>query len=350
VRLIPTHDEVQTRHYQACGEEESLRWLAPPGSGADSPRPPPPHLVQRPPRELFVRGRSAAFELLRWLPEFGFAVVGTRKPQARSVELVRSRLRALEGTRLIILSGLALGIDTAAHEAALRSGLPTIAVLGGSLDDVYPRENRALASRIIERGGLLVSEFPAGTQIERHFFLLRNRLIAGWAKATWIVEAGARSGALNTAKWAFDQNRDTYATPCFPGDPAHAGNQGLIHRDKAHAFWEPDNLGQTWKEFGSLGHRSRIHPQPSLWGSRRYARAHYNDGGEDSDASHLSRVVIRATVESGGASVQFLLDWALAREWNPQRFFDALQTCLNEKRIEDHGGILCSLRPVGSRQ
>ena len=211
-----------------------------------------------------MRGRPHAFELLRWLPEFGFAVVGTRKPQARSIQLTRSRLRALEGTRLIIISGLALGIDAAAHEAALSSRLPTIAILGGPLDEIYPPENRELASRILRQGGLLVTEYPPGAKIERHFFLMRNRLIAGWSKATWIVEAGFRSGALNTAKWAFDQNRDTYATPCFPGDPAHAGNQGLIYGDKAHPFWEPDNLGHTWQEFENLGHRRRINPMPSL--------------------------------------------------------------------------------------
>jgi DNA protecting protein DprA len=287
---------------------------------------------------LFIRGQRRAFELLRWLPSYGMAVVGTRRPQNRSLALVRARLRSLEGTRLIILSGLAAGIDAAAHEAALESRLPTIAILGGPLDDIYPAENRALADRILKEGGLLASEYPPGTPIERRFFLARNRLIAGWAKATWIVEAAARSGALNTASWAWEYDRDTYATPCFPGDPAHAGNQGLIQRDKAHAFWAPKSLKETWPELRNLGHPRRIHPQPSLWDARSYRTL-----SPRTDAELLSREVVRATVQRGGASVDHVLEWALARAWEPSRFFETLQLCLQEGFIFDKNGILCSV-------
>ena len=286
-----------------------------------------------------MRGRPEAFGLLSRLPEWGFAVVGTRSPQARSLHLVRSRIQALEGTRLILLSGLALGVDSAAHEAALGSRLPTIAILGGSLDEIYPPENRGLALRIVENGGLLVTEFAPGTKIERHFFLLRNRLIAGWSKATWIVEASFRSGALNTASWAWDHDRDTYATPSFPGEPAFAGNQGLINRDKAHAFWELSSLGHSWKEFKNLGLKRRLNLMPTLGDEVPASDPHLL-----SDTAQLTQEVHRATLEQGGASVETLLEWALKRTWIPQRFFDVLQTCLLERRIEDHQGILRSTR------
>jgi DNA protecting protein DprA len=326
--LPPFETEFETRHYRA--------WDRNPG--ADLSGPPPASLFgERPPTDLYIRGRSRAFELLRWLPEFGFAVVGTRRPQTRSLALVHSRLRALEGTQLIIISGLALGVDAAAHEAALDWRLPTVAVLAGPLDEIYPPENRALAERILRSGGLLVSEYPSGSRIEKHFFLLRNRIIAGWAKATWIVEASFRSGALNTAGWAWEYNRDTYATPCFPDDPAHAGNQGLIQRDKAYAFWAPNTLKASWSEFKNLGHARRIHPLPSLWDS-----VDYEAPEPQNDLELLTREVVRATVQRGGASVDFLLDWAVSRDWEPSRFFETLQKGLQNRRIDDRNGILCS--------
>jgi DNA protecting protein DprA len=349
MRLIHSSSEIRTRRYRSTGEGAQSAWSvceSPGGGEVENPLfPPPPGLIQKlPPQELFIRGRADAFELLAHLPEFGFAVVGTRNPQARSRALVRSRLRSLEGTRLIVLSGLALGIDAAAHEAALTSRLPTIAILGSPLDEIYPPENRSLADRIVQQGGLLVTEFASGVRIERHFFLLRNRLIAGWAKATWIVEAGFRSGALNTASWSWDHDRDTYATPSFPGDPSYTGCTSLIYREKALAFWEPDSLHHTWPQLRNLGHRGRIHPMPKLWDS-----SVYNDGGPFSDAQSLKKEVSRATLRQGGASVEFLLDWALAHQWNPQRFFEALQLCLNERQIEDRGGVLSSFGLSGDR-
>lgn len=328
--LLPPFDsEYETRHYGAWDKR-------PPQSL--SPHPPSSTLLgKHPAKELFIRGQPRAFELLRWLPDLGFAVVGTRRPQTRSLALVHSRLRSLEGTRLIILSGLALGIDAAAHEAALDWHLPTIAVLASPLDEIYPPENRALAERILKGGGLLISEVPQGSKIEKHFFLLRNRLIAGWARATWIVEASFRSGALNTASWAWEYDRDTYATPCFPDDPAHAGNQGLIQRNKAYAFWAANTLKESWPELKNLGHPRRIHPLPSLWDTDTYEQTE-----EVSDLELLTRAVVRATVQRGGASVDFLLDWAVSRSWEPARFFEALQMGLNSRRIDDRNGILCS--------
>jgi DNA protecting protein DprA len=349
MRLVHPPQNILTLHFRALGEGSASSWHPPEVLGDDPPLPPPPGLIcEHVPGELFVRGRPHAFELLRWLPELGFAVVGTRKPQPRSLHLVRARMRALEGTRLIILSGLALGVDAAAHEAALSSGLPTIAILGSPLDNIYPAENRGLVDRIIEGGGLIVSEFAPGTAIQPHFFLLRNRLIAGWSKATWVVEASHRSGALNTAEWALDHNRDTYATPCFPDDPALAGNQRLIKRDKAHPFWEPRDLAETWKEFETLGKRQTRGPATSLWSASRIPEPHhYNDNDSLSDAQRLAFHVAAITRQQGGAPVESLLDWALALGWDPQRFFDALRRSLDEQRIEDHGGLLCSAGSSG---
>lgn len=208
-------------------------------------------MVENPPAELFIQGSDQALDLLSRIPDFGLAVVGTRDPQTRSLSLVRRTIAELRGTPLIILSGFARGVDTCAHETALQFGLPTIAVLAGGCDQPYPRENEFLKQKILNAHGLIISEFAPGTEPRPHFFLQRNRLIAGWAKATWVVEASYRSGALNTAYWAREHQRLCFATPCFPSDPVYCGNQVLIDRDHALPLWGTHSLGAAWLDLSS---------------------------------------------------------------------------------------------------
>ncbi len=178
----------------------------------------------------------AALSLLRHLPEAGFAVVGTRHPQIRSLDLLAQTLHDLKNSGIIIVSGLARGVDSRAHELALDYGLKTIAILGCGIDVDYPRENRHLKQKILDQGGLIISEVePNDPPLPRNF-VNRNRLIAGFAKATWIVEAASISGTLNTAKWTMDLNRDLYATSCFPGDPFFQGNEKLLAQKDTHRY------------------------------------------------------------------------------------------------------------------
>jgi len=130
-----------------------------------------------------------------------------------------------------VVSGLARGIDTAAHEGALDASGRTVAVLGSGLDRTYPAENERLAGRITSAGAV-VSEFALGTPPLPEHFPRRNRVIAGWSRAVVIVEAAARSGALNTARCAADEGRDVLAVPGHPTQPASAGTNQLI-RDGA---------------------------------------------------------------------------------------------------------------------
>jgi DNA protecting protein DprA len=206
----------------------------------------------RHPWRILSRGEPS--RLFETLPACGFAVIGTRSPQHRSLELVRKSLEGLRGTGLVILSGFARGVDAAAHEAALDSGLNTLAIVGSGIDLDYPSGSIDLKQRIIAQGGMILSPFPDGTPPLRRNFTERNRLIALLSRAVWVVEGAAVSGTLNTASWASRMDRDLYATPAFPGDSFFSGNQKLLSHEVpdrhplAHAFYGPGSLLGTWPD------------------------------------------------------------------------------------------------------
>jgi len=218
--------------------------------------------IKSPPKTIYIQGKPEALKLLDSLPDRGFAVVGTRAPQKRCLELTEKTILGLRSTGLIILSGLARGIDQKAHEAALKAGLPTIAVLGCGIDQTYPPENENLKNEILARGGLILSEWGPGIDPLPPFFIQRNRLIAGLSQATWVVQAGERSGACNTGGWATDMNKKLYCTPSFPGDPALMGNQKLILNKQATPLWSIDDLTQTW--FDLIHHLDGQHSASEL--------------------------------------------------------------------------------------
>ncbi|UCC80977.1 MAG: DNA-processing protein DprA [Candidatus Zixiibacteriota bacterium] len=140
------------------------------------------------------------------------AVVGSRKPSDYGQRIARNMVGELAASGITIVSGLAYGIDSTAHEAALRSGGRTVAVFGNSLDIIYPAGNRRLANEIKDKG-CLVSEFPRGTQPEPYNFPVRNRIISGLSDGVLVVEAREKSGALITANHALNQGRDVLAVP-----------------------------------------------------------------------------------------------------------------------------------------
>jgi len=173
-----------------------------------------------PPPVLYVKGDLAA------LRGHSLAVVGTRSPTGYGTNCTRALVGELCG-HLAIVSGLARGIDTSAHERCLELGGRTVAVLGCGIDRVYPPENRDLAERVCERGAL-VSEFPPGTIPEAYNFPRRNRVISGMSCGVIVVEAGAKSGSLITADYALQQNRVVFAVPGPINSPVSAGTFRLI--------------------------------------------------------------------------------------------------------------------------
>ncbi len=289
--------------------------------------------VPQPPPVLYVQGSELALPLLSFLPQRGLAVVGTRTPHARSLSHLHHWMRDLRGSNLIIISGLARGIDAAAHKAAIDAGLPTIAILGCGLDLNYPQENFRLRNEILEAGGLIISEFPPRTPARAHHFLQRNRLIAGWSQGTWIVEAGCPSGALNTAKWARELDRLCFAVPGYPGDPHLTGNQLLLDRDHALPFWGTHSLGAAWIQLiqsPSFKPAKKTHDP-----SGEYSQAKFPD-----DNSALQNQVKNLTHLQGGAQIDELLNWAVTQGWTPQRFFLALQSAIQQGFLNDQNGTL----------
>jgi len=182
--------------------------------------------VYDPPPVLYVRGRLRAEE-----GPATVAVVGSRAATPAGKALARHIARDLAGAGATVVSGLARGIDAAAHRGALEAGGRTVAVLGSGLDRIYPSEHVELAAAIADRGAV-VSELPLGTAPFAGNFPKRNRIIAGWAKAVVVVEAAMKSGALVTARVALDEGREVMAVPGHPSQPSCAGCNQLI-RDGA---------------------------------------------------------------------------------------------------------------------
>ncbi|MDB5539994.1 MAG: dprA [Devosia sp.] len=156
------------------------------------------------------------------------AIVGARNASTAGQKFAQMLAADLGEARYTVVSGLARGIDAAAHRASLRSG--TVAVLAGGLDHIYPDENIPLAHQIVENGGALITEMPLGWEPRARDFPRRNRLVSGLTLGTVVVEAAKRSGSLITARLALEQNREVFAVPGSPLDPRAEGGNALIQQ------------------------------------------------------------------------------------------------------------------------
>lgn len=242
----------------------ALDWVAAPGHAivtlADEIYPRALLETADPPALLYAIGRV---ELLR-AP--ALAIVGSRNASAQGAHNAESFAKALSDAGLTIVSGLALGIDAAAHRGGLAGPGSTIAVLGSGIDVVYPRRNAELAGEIASRG-LLLSEFPLATAPLAHNFPRRNRLISGLARGCLVVEAALASGSLITARAAADQGREVFAVPGSIHSPLSKGCHALI-KSGAKLVESADDVLAELSGF-----------KPSAFASTTAPRAQPGDGG-----------------------------------------------------------------------
>jgi DNA processing protein len=189
--------------------------------------------IYDPPLVLYVKGDPEA------LGKIGIAVIGTRHPTPYGVGMAERLACDLAARGLIITSGMARGIDTAAHRGALNAHGKTVAVWGTGLDVTYPKENQKVADRILESGGAILSEFPLGTFPAPQNFPIRNRVISGLSIGVLVIEAGEYSGTRVTARCALEQGRDVYAVPGNVTNKLSWGPNTLIKQGAALvASWE----------------------------------------------------------------------------------------------------------------
>jgi len=180
--------------------------------------------IPQPPKQLFVMGNDVN-ELLK---KPCVTVVGSRKVSAYGKAVTLGLTGELAKAGIVIISGLALGVDSLAHKAALDSGGLTIAVLPSGVNHVYPSMHHYLAEQILQQGGALVSEYPDGTPPLKHRFIERNRIASGLGDALLITEATDRSGTLHTANFALEQGKPVLAVPGNITSPTSAGTNNLI--------------------------------------------------------------------------------------------------------------------------
>jgi DNA processing protein len=190
-------------------------------SGTDPSFPSRLAVIPERPDRLYSLGAVPTYEL-------GVSIVGTRKPTAYGRHVTADIASRLAERGAIVISGLAHGVDGIAHEATIRAGGTTVAVLPAGLDQIYPSAHRSLASRIIETGGALISEYEPGTPPLPYRFLERNRLVSGLGDIVIVTEAGIRSGTMNTTMHALEQGKDVYAVPGPITSAMSAGCNALI--------------------------------------------------------------------------------------------------------------------------
>jgi DNA processing protein len=210
-----------------------------------------------PPFGMYIKGN---------IPEnaaASIAIVGTRRATPEGKNIARRFARGLASGGFCVVSGLAFGIDSAAHEGCLDAHGATIAVLAGGLNDLYPRSNERLAENILKSGGGIISEYPLGTPPLPYRFLERNRIISGLSRGTVIVEAPLGSGSLATARYAVEANRDVFVVPGSITNSHFEGSHALI-RQGAELVTSPEEILEAYG----------VVPETKILGKEKVAAPH----------------------------------------------------------------------------
>ena len=188
------------------------------------------------PKQLFCKGTLPSND------KIGIAMVGTRRPSANAEELCRRLVGSLKPTNAVVVSGLAQGIDSFCHRAALDAGIPTIAVLAQGLDAKIEGERNTLAKRILDAGGALLSEYEGDTPAYKGNFIARNRIISGLSQSTLVVQSRKKGGALLTAQFCLDEGKLLLACPGNFDSELYSGTNALLDSGHAKPVFAPESL------------------------------------------------------------------------------------------------------------
>lgn len=255
--------------------------------------------IADPPLVLYVAGSPTVLDTP------GVAIIGTRHPTIYGRDIAKRMGYQLASQGYTVVSGLAVGIDTEAHNGALQAKGNTVAVLGGALDRFFPRENRGLARSIVESGGAVITEYPFGRQPDRQTFPMRNRIVSGLSRGVLVVEASQTSGTLITANHALEQNRSVMAVPGRIDSPASVGCHKLL-REGARLVVSVDDVVDEMHDL-LAGLRVRVTPETTARSAEPVARVKVTlSEDEQRIFKHLSvegahiDTVIRATGMDAG--------------------------------------------------
>ncbi|HMH31214.1 MAG TPA: DNA-processing protein DprA, partial [Methylomirabilota bacterium] len=215
--------------------------------------------IDSPPPQLYVLGDD--LEALLKLPRV--AIVGTRKVTPYGTSVTQRLASELAGQGVVIISGLAYGVDALAHKSALGAGGLCIGVLPCPVDNIVPVANQRLAQRILDQGGVLVSEYESGMPPQKQYFIARNRIMSGLADAVLVTEAGEKSGSLYTSNFAIKQGRELMAVPGNITSPASVGTNNILKSFNASAV---TNYKDVLNILGLNNHQTKL---PNIRGRNR---------------------------------------------------------------------------------
>lgn len=236
------------------------------------------------------------------------SVIGTREHTPYGKYLTEKLVEELRAYEVLVVSGMAFGIDAIAHKAALKNGLPTVGVLGHGLDSIYPAEHLSLARDILRQNGGLLTEFPSHTKPDRHHFPTRNRIVAGISDASIVVETELRGGSMITAELANGYHKDVFAFPGKITDPKSAGCHFLIRNHKAMLLTGAAELAgiMGWEEKLPV----KVKPQKDLFAALSADEKRLVDLLKEAESLHIDEINLRSGL-SGSVVATALLNLEL---------------------------------------
>jgi DNA processing protein len=233
------------------------------------------------------------------------AVVGTRNHTEYAKQVTDRLVKEMVSQQVLIVSGMAYGVDALAHKAALKNGLPTVGVLAHGLDQIYPNEHAGLAKDILKHGGGLLTEFRSKTKPDKHNFPVRNRIVAGMSDATVVIETGIKGGSMITAELANGYNKDVFAVPGKINDSKSAGCNNLIRHNKATLLTDAKELVELmgWEK---KSQKTKNKIQKELFIELTKEEKIVVDILKEKDAAHIDEINLLSGLSSSAVAAAIL--------------------------------------------